>query len=340
MVLGFDLGIGLLIMFLIAIKRSKVPYDWFLLSFFLCMNISDFYEIVQPGKDLSLVHLSIIAISPALIAFHILHILQHKIKSHYYLAFLPAALTILAVLYGLLDHAFFEGVVFRILLFAIILFFVVTGGIILVLSVNAKVGSKQFLKRKWAILLSSVYLINFGIAVILGGAMDDNNQSEYQVLNVVVDVVSLLSSLLVLIQGYRYGILYPTASTNALKSTVQLNTQSNDSDQKRFSRIEKLILEESLYLDGALTIAKVSQKTGINQKYISRAVNSIKGVSFTQYINALRIEHLTEKLNDKAYSSYSIEALANESGFNTISSFNRVFKSIYGVTPSQYRQDL
>lgn len=56
--------------------------------------------------------------------------------------------------------------------------------------------------------------------------------------------------------------------------------------------------------------------------------------TFISYLNEVRIGYACKLLIDD---SYSISQIALESGYNTISYFNRQFKKIKGQTPSQYR---
>lgn len=59
-------------------------------------------------------------------------------------------------------------------------------------------------------------------------------------------------------------------------------------------------------------------------------------VSFTQYINQLRIDYACKLLIDN---TYSISQICFEVGFNNLSYFNRTFKKIMNKTPKEYRKD-
>ncbi|MEO0573225.1 MAG: helix-turn-helix domain-containing protein, partial [Bacteroidota bacterium] len=64
--------------------------------------------------------------------------------------------------------------------------------------------------------------------------------------------------------------------------------------------------------------------------------NQVYQVSFYDYVNKYRIKAFKEKIDLNEYEFKTLLALALESGFNSKATFNRVFKSIQGITPKQY----
>lgn len=84
-----------------------------------------------------------------------------------------------------------------------------------------------------------------------------------------------------------------------------------------------------------LTLKSVSRNFGVSPEHLSRLFSKTISCSFTEYLHLLRIEHSKKLLfgSDK-----SITEIASLSGFNDLRTFNRVFKSIVGITPSEYRK--
>ena len=67
--------------------------------------------------------------------------------------------------------------------------------------------------------------------------------------------------------------------------------------------------------------------------------NSIKthsGMSVPQFINSYRIKFATRLIDEGYLQNYSMEGLAEKSGFSSQENFNRVFKLIKSCTPTQY----
>ena len=74
----------------------------------------------------------------------------------------------------------------------------------------------------------------------------------------------------------------------------------------------------------------------VNTKYISESINQNAGMNFNGFINEKRIAYAKELIASEAAQELTLEAIANESGFRSKSSFNNAFKNFTGMTPSQF----
>ncbi|WP_435522232.1 helix-turn-helix domain-containing protein [Chryseobacterium indoltheticum] len=92
-----------------------------------------------------------------------------------------------------------------------------------------------------------------------------------------------------------------------------------------------------LYLRNDMSLPSLASYCKTNTKYLSRIINSHKGMDFNNYINTLRINFIIEKLNnDPEYRKYKIAALADESGFSSQNKFSTVFKKVTSISPSVF----
>lgn len=95
------------------------------------------------------------------------------------------------------------------------------------------------------------------------------------------------------------------------------------------------------FLSKNMSISILSAQTEINTKYLSEVINSNKGKNFNGYINELRINHIAGLLkNDPAFLNYKVSYLAEYSGFSSHGAFTNVFKSITGMSPNHYIQEI
>ena len=95
--------------------------------------------------------------------------------------------------------------------------------------------------------------------------------------------------------------------------------------------------EDKLYLNPKLTLQDVSAAIGTNRTYLSDYLNKILKTTFYEYINALRIRRACELIDSMTQENKrSMLEISELSGFNSISTFNRSFAKMIGVTPSQY----
>lgn len=95
------------------------------------------------------------------------------------------------------------------------------------------------------------------------------------------------------------------------------------------------------YLNKNMSLATLSAQMGINTKYLSEVINNSKGKNFNAYINELRINHIAHLLKtDPTYLNYKVSYLAEFSGFSSHSAFTTVFKSVTGMSPNAYIQEI
>jgi AraC-like DNA-binding protein len=91
---------------------------------------------------------------------------------------------------------------------------------------------------------------------------------------------------------------------------------------------------EKPYLNPKLTLIELSKMLDMSSNNMSQLINQYENVNFYDFINKYRVEEFIERV--KSNNKFSFLAIAFDSGFNSKSSFNSVFKKIKSVTPSQY----
>jgi AraC-like DNA-binding protein len=101
-----------------------------------------------------------------------------------------------------------------------------------------------------------------------------------------------------------------------------------------------LMKEEQPYLDGELTAQQLAARLDISPNHLSQVINQLEGKNFFDFINHYRIEEVKRKMADSKYQHLTLLALALDSGFNSKTSFNTVFKKLTGLTPSQYQKSM
>jgi AraC-like DNA-binding protein len=112
-----------------------------------------------------------------------------------------------------------------------------------------------------------------------------------------------------------------------------------ESDAKAYlDKLHGFMASEKPYLNPELNLPKLAKDLSIPSHYLSQVINEHFKMSFFDFINQHRVDEVKSKITDPLYSHYSILGIAFESGFNSKSAFNRVFKKITGLTPSDYKK--
>jgi len=93
----------------------------------------------------------------------------------------------------------------------------------------------------------------------------------------------------------------------------------------------------SQHLTEPFTLADVSRATGLAPAYFSGLFKRDTGESFVTYVRRLRVEHARNLLEA---TTYPVTRIALESGFASLSSFNRCFRQVTGTSPRACRRQV
>ena len=93
------------------------------------------------------------------------------------------------------------------------------------------------------------------------------------------------------------------------------------------------------YIKNNLTADDLSQTAmaemaGISKDYFSRIFKNVTGMNYSKWLNMIRLEKATELLSQN---DMTLTEVAMLSGFQSIPSFNRVFRDEKGMAPGEYR---
>ncbi|MCA8829654.1 helix-turn-helix domain-containing protein [Hymenobacter pini] len=94
------------------------------------------------------------------------------------------------------------------------------------------------------------------------------------------------------------------------------------------------------YLGPELTLGELATQLRTNTSWLSRVINTGCGQNFNDFVNEYRVREAERLLRDPQFRHYTLLAVALEAGFNSKSTFNRVFKKLRGQTPSEAARQL
>ncbi|MBK1898001.1 helix-turn-helix domain-containing protein [Chryseobacterium paridis] len=103
-------------------------------------------------------------------------------------------------------------------------------------------------------------------------------------------------------------------------------------------RLISLMETEKPYLDGDLNLLKLSDLIQINAHQLSYLLNNGFNENFFHFVNKYRVEHAKTILLNTSYQKLSMVGIAFESGFNSKTAFNTIFKKMTEMTPSEFKK--
>jgi len=114
----------------------------------------------------------------------------------------------------------------------------------------------------------------------------------------------------------------------------------NDQAEEYLNKLVNYMNESEAWKDNELSVAKLSEHTGIAKHYITQVLNENLKKNFYTFVNEYRTEYAKELIESKQHEAWSFVAIAYESGFNSKTAFNSFFKKYTSMTPTEYKNQV
>jgi len=124
-----------------------------------------------------------------------------------------------------------------------------------------------------------------------------------------------------------------------INKTSGSNTISDQNNQD-FEVLSEYIKKEKPYLKTDLKMQDLVESTGITYKRISEVFNKNFNKSFYEVMNEYRLEEAKGLIESGFHRNHTLNYLAEKAGFNSKTTFNRIFKKYTDETPSEYIKNL
>ncbi len=105
-------------------------------------------------------------------------------------------------------------------------------------------------------------------------------------------------------------------------------------------KVLKAMMDDEVYKEPELTLTDLARQLQTNASVLSRIVNKGFGVSFNDFINGYRVAAMKKRLAAGEHKQQTLLSLALDCGFNSKTTFNRVFKKHTGLSPKHYIRQL
>lgn len=113
-----------------------------------------------------------------------------------------------------------------------------------------------------------------------------------------------------------------------------------------FGHMRAYMVDNTRHLDAALTflnenyasnvtLRMLARHLGLTESYCSKYIREKTGMTFIEYLSALRVNYAKQLLIG---SESNITEIAYQTGFSSVQTFNRVFRRVSGMSPSEYRR--
>ncbi|MBQ4821716.1 helix-turn-helix domain-containing protein [Aquimarina sp. MMG016] len=152
--------------------------------------------------------------------------------------------------------------------------------------------------------------------------------------------------------GLQQPVLYAVSTNTKMQESIVKTTETKSitapSEAKKQIEEEQLqqyvtILENEMhtdrpFLNKQIRLSHLATSLDIPGHVLSLIINQHYGMNFFQYINSYRIKFACDLLVNPDYKHFTLEAIAQEAGFNSKSTFNTRFKEVMGMTPNEFKK--
>ncbi len=187
---------------------------------------------------------------------------------------------------------------------------------------NHKNGRERF----W--LVMSLVALNIGLIAI--GLMSLNGKLSFQEADFIRTILGISFVYITSTSLFR---LYPHA-LSLVKNSKKKNETLSDNEIEYALKIEDLLNLEKVYQEPSYGRSDMARELEITESSLSKIVNVHFNKSVPRLLNEYRVEEAKVLLKQTEADATTI---SSEAGFNSMATFNRVFKEMTGVTPSEYR---
>ena len=157
------------------------------------------------------------------------------------------------------------------------------------------------------------------------------------------------------IMNYRYSTLFETNGKHLLHTENPENVdemvenlrkldedtlkdQEKDPNWRRFHEMDKQVVKNALFRHPNFGRDDLMRLAGVDKSTIAAIIQKYAGTNVPGYINTKRMEYAIVLI--KIHPEYTLNAVAEACGIKSAATFIRNFKNVYGMTPSEYRQQL
>lgn len=115
--------------------------------------------------------------------------------------------------------------------------------------------------------------------------------------------------------------------------------QPDDEDRRLYVEMDKQVTRDRLFLKPGLGREDLMRLIGVDKNRFGKMMSKYSDASNTSvYINMKRVEYGAKLLLE--HPEYTIATIASECGMSNTVTFNRTFKEVYNMTPSEYREKM
>tara|TARA_R110001632_G_scaffold144870_2_gene261598 strand:+ start:1854 stop:2975 length:1122 start_codon:yes stop_codon:yes gene_type:complete len=139
---------------------------------------------------------------------------------------------------------------------------------------------------------------------------------------------------------YWIGFLGFTKPKSFFLPLPDIKKKVHPRDDALAAKLLKAMEHGEVFKNANLNLSQLALDLDASSKELSRHINEVHQMNFSEYLNKYRVENVKKLLASKDAQKYTLVTLAETAGFSSKSSFNAIFKKTTGLTPSAYKKQI
>lgn len=112
------------------------------------------------------------------------------------------------------------------------------------------------------------------------------------------------------------------------------NEGGDSDDFERYKLMDQAVTKQKLFLNADINRNQLMRLAGVDKNRLAQMMRKYANTNFAGYINSKRMDYAIQLI--KEHPEYTMKTIAETCGFSSQSTFFRVFKSVYGITPTDF----
>jgi AraC-like DNA-binding protein len=201
----------------------------------------------------------------------------------------------------------------------------------------------------WLYVLTAIFSLTYFVYFALGLYNVVTNQAYFDIAytsDIFLTILAFSVSYFGIKQPYLFKVVpeekedfNESREGNEQKEKYKNSNLSEEQKEEYIEHIYSFMQTERPFLNAELTVQDLSKQLNISRHHLTEILNNDIGKNFFTFINEYRVEEVKRRLLDERFEHLTIVAIAFESGFNSKSTFNSIFKQNTGSTPSQWKAE-
>lgn len=106
------------------------------------------------------------------------------------------------------------------------------------------------------------------------------------------------------------------------------------------SKLNHAIIKDKIYLDSNISLSRLAESIGTNRTYLSIVLHEVHNMNFIEFINGHRVKEAIKLMSSPEAKEFTLDGIAEKSGFNNRITFSKVFREHTGINPSYFMKNL